>query len=89
MVTTRWPSAVQDIWAGATSPNIFLSQGSRMDIFVATMLGELDIVKATLTAYPALITSRGPHGLTLLHRAQKGGEQARAVVEYLESAGAR
>jgi ankyrin repeat protein len=65
-----------------------LSRGSRMDIFVATMLGQLDIIKATLTAYPSLITSRGPHGLTLSHYAEKGGEQARAVLEYLRSAGA-
>ena len=66
-----------------------LSQGSRMDTFVAAMLGQLDIVRATLKAYPTLITSRGPHGLTLLHHAQKGGDQARAVLEYLQSAGAR
>jgi hypothetical protein len=66
-----------------------LSQGARMDIFVASMLGRLDIVKPTLTAYPALLASKGPHGLTLMHHATKGGDQAGAVFEYLQAAGAR
>ena len=66
-----------------------LSQGGRMDIFVATMLGRLDIVKATLTAYPALLQGRGPHGLTFLHHARQGGDAAREVLEYLQSLGAK
>lgn len=65
-----------------------LSQGSRMDIFVATMLGKLDIVKAMLTAYPELIHSKGPHGLTFLHHAKKGGDEALPVFSYLETLGA-
>src|SRR5690348_18057245 len=47
---------------------------SRMDLFVATMLGKLDIVKAMLSAYPVLKTSKGPHGIPLLVHAEKGGE---------------
>jgi hypothetical protein len=66
-----------------------LSQGARMDIFVATMLGRFDIVKATLTAYPALLASKGPHGLSLVHHATKGGGEARAVFEHLQSLGAQ
>jgi len=65
-----------------------IRQGSRMDIFVATMLGRLDLVKAMLTAYPNLAQSKGPHGLTLLHHAQKGGEEAVLVLKYLETVGA-
>ena len=65
-----------------------LSQGSRMDIFVATMLGRLDVVKPTLAAYPALARSRGPHGLTLQHHARQGGAPAREVLDYLQSIGA-
>lgn len=60
-----------------------LSKGARMDIFVAAMLGHLDIVKATLTAYPTLKTSKGPHGLKLLHHARKGGDRAKVVLDYL------
>lgn len=66
-----------------------LSQGSRMDIFVATMLGKLDIVKAMLKAYPELIHAKGPHGLTFLHHAKKGGDEALAVLKYLETLGAK
>ncbi len=41
-----------------------------------------------ITAYPALLQSRGPHGLTLFHHARKGGEPARAVLDYLARLGA-
>lgn len=65
-----------------------LANGARMNIFCAAMLGRLDIVKATLDAFPDLKNSAGPHGLKLKHHAIKGGEQAKAVLEYLESIGA-
>jgi hypothetical protein len=65
-----------------------LAQGSRMDLFVAAMLGRLDVVKATLTAYAPLLKSRGPHGFTLVHHARQGGAQAREVLDYLQSLGA-
>src|SRR5438094_838140 len=38
-----------------------ISKGARMNIFVATMLGKLEIVKAILVAFPDLIHSKGPH----------------------------
>ncbi len=62
-----------------------LAQGARMDIFVAAMMGRLDILRPTLTAFPALVNSKGPHGITLMQHAQKGGEEAAAVVTFLES----
>ena len=65
-----------------------LANGARMNIFCAAMLGRLDIVKPTLEAFPNLKTSAGPHGLQLKHHAAKGGEQALAVMEYLEAIGA-
>ncbi len=65
-----------------------LDNGARMNMFCAAMLGRLDIVKATLDAYPELKSSGGPHGLKLKHHALKGGEQALPVLEYLESIGA-
>jgi len=64
--------------------NYLLSQGARMDIFVAAMLGKLDIVRATLTAYSELLHSRGPHGITLMAHAKAGSTVAEPVVEYLE-----
>lgn len=65
-----------------------LSKGARLNIFCAAMLGRLEIVQATLTAFPNLNTSKGPHGLMLLHHAQKGGEGAKPVLDYLVSIGA-
>ncbi len=65
-----------------------LANGARLNLFCAAMLGKLDIVKSTLTAFPDLKKSGGPHGLKLLHHARKGGEPAKAVLEYLESIGA-
>jgi len=62
-----------------------ISSGARMDIFHAAMLGRLDIVKPMLTAFPNLAASKGPHGITLMAHAQKGGEEAVTVVRFLES----
>jgi hypothetical protein len=65
-----------------------IGQGCRMDIFVAAMLGKMEIVKPMLTAFPNLAQSKGPHGLTLMHHAKKGGDEAAPMVKYLESLGA-
>lgn len=69
--------------------DLLLGRGARMDLFVSAMLGRLDIVKGTLTAYPTLLESRGPHGFTLLHHARVGGEPAAEVLRYVQSLGAR
>jgi hypothetical protein len=62
-----------------------LKNGARLDLFAATMLGELEIVKATLTAFPDAINTLGPHGIPLVAHAQAGGEEAKEVLKYLES----
>jgi hypothetical protein len=64
-----------------------ISQGARMDIFSAAMLGRLEILKAMLAAYPNLLQSKGPHGIPLMAHARKGGAAAEPVVAYLESLG--
>ena len=69
--------------------NFLLQMGARMNIFCAAMLGRLDIVKSTLTKYPDLKFSKGPHGLQLLHHAKKGGDEALPVLEYLQSIDAK
>ena len=61
-----------------------ISQGGRFDLFVATMLGRLDVVKPMLTAFPYLAESKGPHGIPLMVHAQKGGQEAAEVVAFLE-----
>jgi ankyrin repeat protein len=65
--------------------NFLLEHGARLDIFAATMLGKLDIVKATLAVFPDALKTPGPHGIPLLAHAQAGGEEAKAVLEYLQS----
>jgi hypothetical protein len=65
-----------------------IAQGARFDVFVAAMLGRLDIVRAQLTAWPHLVQANGPHGISLLRHARAGGAPAAAVVEYLLSKGA-
>lgn len=64
-----------------------IAQGGRMDIFVAAMLGKLDVVKAMLAAYPGLLQSKGPHGIGLMAHAKKGGQPAEPVVAFLQSQG--
>jgi hypothetical protein len=49
------------------------------------MLGKLDIVKAALTAFPEAIHTAGPHGIPLIAHAKAGGDEAKEVLEYLES----
>ena len=62
-----------------------LEHGARLDIFAAAMLGKLEIVKAALAAFPEAINTPGPHGIPLLAHAQAGGEEAKSVLEYLQS----
>jgi len=66
-----------------------IGQGGRMDIFVAAMLGKLDIVRAMVAAYPGLLQSKGPHGIPLMAHAKKGGTPAEPVVAFLESQGVK
>jgi hypothetical protein len=66
-----------------------LGKGARYNIYLACMLGHLDIVKQVLKSSPNLLNSKGPHGFTMLHHAQKGGDNSLAVVEYLQSLGAK
>ena len=61
-----------------------LAHGARLDIFAAAMLGELAIVQAILTAFPAMRNAAGPHGIPLIVHAQQGGAAAQAVMDFLE-----
>jgi hypothetical protein len=61
-----------------------IGHGGRFDLFVAAMLGRLDVVKPMLTAFPHLAESKGPHGIPLMVHAQKGGQEAAEVAEFLE-----
>ena len=62
-----------------------LERGARLDLVAAAMLGQLEVVKAILQAYPAVAHAPGPHGIPLLRHAFAGGEAALPVAEYLRS----
>ncbi|MEO8069491.1 MAG: hypothetical protein ABI599_17470 [Flavobacteriales bacterium] len=64
-----------------------IGQGARANIFVLTMLGHTLEVKALLAAFPSLLRSKGPHGLTLLHHAQRGGPQAAELLQHISGLG--
>jgi hypothetical protein len=64
-----------------------IEQGARPNIFVLTMLGKTKEVKTLLKSYPELLNSKGPHGFTLLHHAQKGGDDAKNLLRYFQDKG--
>lgn len=64
-----------------------MDHGARPDIFTFAMLGQLDVVNAYVAALPGVQRMPGPHGLTLLHHARSGGDEAAAVLAFLEELG--
>jgi hypothetical protein len=67
---------------------LLLSRGARIEMHAAAMLGWLDFVKAAVTAQPGAQNILGPHAIPMWSHADTGGEQAAAVLEYLESVNA-
>jgi hypothetical protein len=65
--------------------DLLISRGARVDLFCATMLGQLEVVKALLTMQPTLIEAKGPHGFSLHFHAQVGGDGAKETLDYLQS----
>lgn len=64
-----------------------LSKGARMDIFTAAMMGYTDLVVSMCTKHSELLNSKGPHGITLLMHAQKGGDEAKPIIDFLNKNG--
>jgi hypothetical protein len=60
-----------------------LKNKARMDLFCATMLGQLEIVKTVLMLWPDALHVPGPHGIPLIQHANKGGKEAKPVYDYL------
>jgi hypothetical protein len=67
--------------------NYLIGLGARTNLFVLTMLGKTAIVKSYLDTYPEYLKARGPHGFTFLHHAQRGGDDAKELLDYFESKG--
>ena len=64
-----------------------IGKGAKPTLFTAAMLGQLDIVKAFITASPGIQRTLGPHGISLLAHAKNGGASAKEVYQYLDSLG--
>ena len=64
-----------------------LDSGSRVTLFILTMLGKTELVKPILETYPKLISAIGPHGFTMLHHAKAGGSDGEPLYAYLQEKG--
>ena len=64
-----------------------IEQGAPPTIFSATMLGQLDVIKAFAAVTPDIHLLVGPHGIPLLAHARAGGPAAAPVLEFLRSLG--
>ena len=62
-----------------------LQHGARIDLYAAAMLGKLSVVEAILADNPAEKDKPGPHGISLMAHARKGGKEAAEVVKLLRS----
>ena len=67
--------------------NHLIGTGARTNMFVLTMLGKTQLVKTYLETFPEYLNARGPHGFTFLHHAQKGGDDAKELLEYFQMKG--
>jgi len=66
---------------------LLLANGARPSVFSAAMLGQIDVVKAFVSASPGVQGTLGPHAITLMAHAKAGGAGAAEVVKFLESVG--
>ena len=64
-----------------------IANGAGVSLFSAAMLGQLEVVKAFVSASPHAQRVRGPHGISLLAHSKMGGEGARPVLEFLQALG--
>ncbi len=92
--TTDWGAGDFETALGGAShmgrkdiATFLISKGARMDIFTAAMMGYTDIIISMCTKHPELLNSKGPHGITLLMHAQKGGDDSKKIIEFFNSKG--
>ena len=52
-----------------------LSQGARLDLFAAAVLGMSEVVSAAIKVDPGITKALGPHGIPLLTHAELGGNE--------------
>lgn len=64
-----------------------IAHGAPPTLYSATMLGQVDVVKALVIAQPGIQKTPGPHGISLLAHAKNGGPNAEAVFRFLDELG--
>lgn len=52
-----------------------LSEGARLDLFAAAVLGMIEVVRAAIDLHPGIANTLGPHGIPLLTHAELGGNK--------------
>ncbi len=62
---------------------VLMKNGARPNIFTYAMLGQLDAVRATIEMNLGIERLPGPHGISLMSHARRGGDNAKKVVQYL------
>ena len=67
--------------------NYLIEAGSRVTLYVLTMLGKTELVRPVLEAYPQMVYAKGPHGFTFLHHAKVGGEDSAQLYDWLQQKG--
>ena len=84
-----WESALQAAaHTGSREMALFLlDQGSRIDLFATTMLGQLTALTTMMDTFSKSLDVRGAHGIPLLSHAIAGGAPARGVFDYLLARG--
>jgi hypothetical protein len=84
-----WESGMQAAaHTGSRDMALFLSDsGARLDLFAATMLGQLAVLKVAAETSPGCLQVRGAHGIPLLSHAVVGEAPARSAMDYLLARG--
>ncbi|ETN95822.1 ankyrin repeat domain-containing protein [Zhouia amylolytica] len=67
--------------------NFLIASGAQTNIFTACLFGQLEVVKSLIQLFPDTLHALGPHGFTLLHHAERGGDENQELVKYLKGLG--
>jgi hypothetical protein len=66
---------------------LLIENGAPPTLFSATMLGQMEVVKALIESHPGAQRIPGPHSISLLDHARAGGPPSKPVFDFLEKLG--
>lgn len=70
-MSTASPRATQSEGSPSSTAEVLIEHGARPNLFTFAMMGDLRVVRALVDAHPGIRGLHGPHGLTLLHHADR------------------